>query len=80
MEFIANNSQRMSGETFPKVILVMDGVGEGNLGLTTTFCHHDQAKAEASKALCPMSMRLTGAKCGFSEEVYQLNLYPLRVL
>ena len=29
----------------------MDGVGEGNLGMVTTFCHHDQANVEASKAL-----------------------------
>ena len=25
--------------------------GEGNLGMVTTFCHHDQAKMEASDAL-----------------------------
>ena len=33
------------------VILVTDGVGEGNLGMVTTFCLNDQAKVEASKAL-----------------------------
>ena len=33
------------------VILVTDGLGEGNLGMVTTFCHHDQAKMEASDAL-----------------------------
>ena len=32
------------------VILVTDGVEEGNLGMVTTFCHHNQAKMEASNA------------------------------
>ena len=32
-------------------ILVTDGVGEGNLGMVTTFCCHNQAKVEASEAL-----------------------------
>ena len=32
-------------------VLVTDGVGEGNLGMQTTFCCHDQAKVEASEAL-----------------------------
>ena len=32
-------------------ILVTDGVREGNLGMVTTFCHHDQTKMEASDAL-----------------------------
>ena len=31
-------------------ILVIDGVGEGNLGMVTTFCYHDQSKMEASNA------------------------------
>ena len=31
-------------------ILVMDG-GEGNLGMVTTFCYHDQAKVEAFKVI-----------------------------
>ena len=33
------------------VILVTDGVGEGNLGMVTTFCHHDQSKMQATDAL-----------------------------
>ena len=33
------------------VILSTDGIGEGNLGIVTTFCHHDQNKMEASDAL-----------------------------
>ena len=31
-------------------ILVTDGVGEGNLGMVTSFCFHDKAKIEASDA------------------------------
>ena len=30
-------------------VLVTDWVGEGNLGMVTAFCHHNQAKIEASK-------------------------------
>ena len=37
------------------VILVPDGVGEVTLGMVTTFCHHDQAKVEASEVLCALS-------------------------
>ena len=51
VEFIMNNSQKMSGVAVPMAILVMDGVGEGNLGMVTTFCHHNQAKVEASEVL-----------------------------
>ena len=29
----------------------MDGLREGNLGMVTTFCGHDQANVEASEAL-----------------------------
>ena len=32
-------------------ILITDGVGEENLGMVTTFCHHDQTEMEASDAL-----------------------------
>ena len=63
------------------VILVTDGVGEGNLGIATTFCHHNQAKMGASETpLCPKSMQLVQAKCGCSEEVHQHPLYISRVL
>ena len=51
VKFIINNSQKISGDTIPMVVLVMDGVGEGNLDMVTTFCCHNQAKIEASKAL-----------------------------
>ena len=33
------------------VILIRDGVEEGDLGMVTTFCCHDQVKMEASDAL-----------------------------
>ena len=33
------------------MILVTDRVREGNLGMVTTFCHHDQAKVEVSEVL-----------------------------
>ena len=36
------------------VILVTDGVGEGNLGMVTTFWYHNQAKMEASDAHCTL--------------------------
>ena len=39
------------GETVPMVILVMDVVVEGNLGMVTTFCCHNQAKMEVSEAV-----------------------------
>ena len=81
VEFITNNGQKISGEAIPMVVLVMDGVGEGNLGMVTTFCHHDQAKVEASEvlsALCQCDS--AGTKCGCSEEVHQLTLSPMRVL
>ena len=51
VESITYNSQKINGEAIPMVILVTDGVGEGNMGMVTTFCCHDQAKMEASNAL-----------------------------
>ena len=33
----------------------MDEVGEGNLGMVTTFSCHDQAKVETSKALSALN-------------------------
>ena len=51
VEFITNNGQKIGGEAIPMVVLVMDWVGEGNMGMVITFCHHDQAKVEASKVL-----------------------------
>ena len=47
VEFITNNGWKISREAIPMVILVIDGVGEGSLGMVTTFCHHNQAKVEA---------------------------------
>ena len=38
----------------PMAILFTDGVEEGNMGIMTTFCCHDQAKLEASNALCAL--------------------------
>ena len=51
VEFITHTSWKISGEATPMVILITDGVREGNLGMVTTFCHHDQAKMEASDVL-----------------------------
>ena len=51
VEFITNNGQKISREVIPMEILVTDGVGEGSLGMVTTFSCHNQAKLEASKAL-----------------------------
>ena len=33
------------------VIMVTDGVEEGSLAMITAFCHHDQAKMDASNVL-----------------------------
>ena len=81
VEFITNNGQKKSGEAIPMAILVMDGVGEGNLGMVTTFCHHDQTKVEASEALSAL------CQCDSVEpsvvvvrRYIQLTLPPLRVL
>ena len=51
VKFITNNGQKRSGEAIPMVVLVTDGVGEGNLGMVTTFCQHDQANVEATEVL-----------------------------
>ena len=48
VEFITTNVQMISGEASPVVILAIDGVGEGNLGMVTTFCHFNQAKVKVS--------------------------------
>ena len=41
----------MSVEITPSEILVMDGIGEGKLGMITAFCRTDQVKVEPSDAL-----------------------------
>ena len=51
VEFITHTGQKISGKATPMVILVTDGVGEGNLGTVTSFCHHNQAKMENSDAI-----------------------------
>ena len=51
-DFITNAGRRtMSTEITPLAILVMDRVGEGRLGMITTFWRSDQAKLEPSAAL-----------------------------
>ena len=51
VEFIIHNGWKISEEATPMAILITDGVGEGNLGMMTTFCHHDQAKMEVCNVL-----------------------------
>ena len=51
VEFFTHKSWKISGEAVPMAILVTDEVGEGNLGMVTTFYWHNQAKMEASNAL-----------------------------
>ena len=82
MEFITHNGQKISREAISMAILVTDGVGEGNLGMVTTFCCPDQAKMEASEVLSalhqcdsPEPSVVVG-----SEEVHQHSLYHLSVL
>ena len=81
MEFITSRGWKISREAIPMVILVTDGVEEGNLGMVTTLCHNIQAKMEVFWCtLYPTSAWLAKAKCGCSEEVHQHSLYPSRVL
>ena len=51
MEYVTETGLRFSGEASPMVILITDGVGEGDLGMVTTFCSHNQVKMEASEVL-----------------------------
>ena len=51
VEFITSNSWKISGEAILLLVLIMDGVGEGNLSMVTTFCPHDQVKVESLEAL-----------------------------
>ena len=51
MEFVTSNNHKISEEAIPMVILVTDGVGDGNLGMVIIFCCHVQAKMETSDAL-----------------------------
>ena len=51
VEFILGSNQKISGEIIPMPVLITDGVEEGNLGMVTTFYHHDQANVESSEAL-----------------------------
>ena len=51
VEFATHTAWSISGEAIPMVVLVTDGVGEGNLGLVKTFCCHDEAKMEPSDVL-----------------------------
>ena len=51
VEFISSNGWKVNGEAVPMVVLVMDRVRDRNLGMVTTFCHHNQAKVEACEAL-----------------------------
>ena len=44
-------SLMINGEATPMGILITDGVGEGHLGMVTTFCYHNQIKMEASDGL-----------------------------
>ena len=51
MEFLILTSLKRSRETTNLVILITDGVGEGDLGMVMVFCHPNQAKMEACDAL-----------------------------
>ena len=51
-DFITNTGRgAMSTELAPLAILVTYGVGEGKLGMITTFCRSDQVKVEPSDSL-----------------------------
>ena len=51
VEFIPDTGLRTCEEVTHMAILITDGVGEGNLGMVTTFYHHNQNKMESSDAL-----------------------------
>ena len=51
MEFLTLTSPKRSGETTNLAICITNGVGEGELGMVTVFCHPHQAKIEACDAL-----------------------------
>ena len=51
VEFINCTGWKISGAATPMAILITDRVGERNLGMVTSFCHHDQAKMETYVAL-----------------------------
>ena len=79
LEFITSNGQKISREAILRVIIVIDEVEEGNLGMVNTFCHQNQDVC-LQCTHCPTSMWLTRAKCGCNEKVHQHPLYTLRVL
>ena len=51
VEFVTNIDPRLSDEATHMAVLIPNGVEKGNLGMVTTFCHHNQVKMEASDAL-----------------------------
>ena len=51
VEFHTLTSQKTSGETTNKAILITTGVGKRDLGLVTVFCCCNQAKMEACDTL-----------------------------
>ena len=52
VEFISSSSrQTVSEEITPMVILVTEGISEGNLGLMTVYCQSDQKRVDLSDAL-----------------------------
>ena len=51
MEFITSTGWKINSEVIPMTGLVSNWVEERNLGMVTTFCHHDQAKVEPSEVL-----------------------------
>ena len=72
VEFITDSGPRISGEVTPMVIFITDGVGEGNLGMVTNFCHHNQNKMEASDAhLHPMPVWLPRGQYSAGKEIHQ---------
>ena len=80
MEFVTSNGQKISGEAIPMAILVTDGAEEGNLGMVTTCCYHDQAKMEASNALSALHQHSSlQPSVVVVRRVHQHSLYPSRV-
>ena len=78
VEFITNTSWKISGKTTPMVILITDGVGEGNEYGDHLLPPWSSQNWGLWCTLQPTSKWLTEAKCGCSEKIHQHPLYPLR--
>ena len=75
-DFINNASRRvMSIEITPLAILVTDGIGQGKLGMITTFCRTDQVKVEPSDVLSALVWQDSSKPCVLVVKVFTNSPY-----